>query len=64
MLVTDRHKQISKFLNKKYPEIEHRYDVRHVSKSKWFNQHIVFLMYLKLLRIEDEVGLAVPVQRL
>ena len=25
MLVTDRHKQINKFLSKKYPEIEHRY---------------------------------------
>ena len=37
MLVTDRHKQINKFLNKKYPEIEHRYDVWHVSKGKLFN---------------------------
>ena len=64
MLVTDRHKQINKFLNKKYPEIEHRYDVWHVSKGKLCNQHIVFLMYLQLLRIEEEVGQAVPVQGL
>ena len=34
MLVTDRHKQINKFLNKKFPEIKHRYDVWHVSKGK------------------------------
>ena len=37
MLVTDRHKQINKFLNKKYPEIEHWYDVWHVSNGKLFN---------------------------
>jgi len=40
MLVTDRHKQINKFLSKKYPEIEHRYDVWHVSKGKLFDQEI------------------------
>ena len=34
MLITDRHKQINKFLNTKYPEIEHRYDVWHVSKGE------------------------------
>ena len=33
-LVTDRHKQINKYLNKKHPEIDHRYDVWHVSKGK------------------------------
>ena len=33
MLVTDRHKQINKLLNKKFPKIEHRYDVWHVSKG-------------------------------
>ena len=32
-LVTDRHNQISKFVCKKHPSIEHHYDVRHVSKG-------------------------------
>ena len=32
-LITDRHSQISKFVNKKHPSIEHRYDVWHVSKG-------------------------------
>ncbi|XP_065882366.1 uncharacterized protein [Dysidea avara] len=32
-LVTDRHKQIDKFLSKQYPDIEHCYDVWHVSKG-------------------------------
>ena len=32
-LVTDRHKQITKFINKKHPNIEHCYDVWHVSKG-------------------------------
>ena len=32
-LVTDRHNQISKFVCKKHPSIEHRYDVWHVSKG-------------------------------
>ena len=32
-LVTDRHKQITKFISKKHPNIEHRYDVWHVSKG-------------------------------
>ena len=26
-LVTDRHKQINKFVSKQYPNIDHRYDV-------------------------------------
>ena len=32
-LITNRHKQINKFLSKQYPEIEHRYDVWHISKG-------------------------------
>jgi len=32
-LITDRHKQVSKFLCKKYPHIEHHYDVWHISKG-------------------------------
>ena len=32
-LVTDRHNQISKYMAEVKPEIEHRYDVWHVSKG-------------------------------
>ena len=32
-LITDRHTQVSKFLCKKYPEIEHNYDVWYVLKG-------------------------------
>ena len=32
-LVTDRHKQITKFICNKHPSIEHRYDVWHVCKG-------------------------------
>jgi len=32
-LVTDRHKQITKFVSHKYPDIDHRFDVWHVAKS-------------------------------
>ena len=33
-LITDQHTQVSKFICKKYPNIEHHYDVWHVSKDK------------------------------
>ena len=33
-LITDRHKQISKFVSTKYPDINHRYDVWHISKGQ------------------------------
>ena len=33
-LITDRHKQICKFVHKQYPDIDHRYDVWHVSKGE------------------------------
>ena len=32
-LVTDRHNQIAKYVAEVKPEIEHRYDVWHVSKG-------------------------------
>ena len=42
VLITDRHTQINKYINNKHPEIEHRYDVWHVSKGKLLavNLHI------------------------
>ena len=36
-LVTDRHKQIAKFISDKHPNIEHRYDVWHVCKGMLTN---------------------------
>ena len=32
-LVTDRHNQIAKYMTEVKPEVEHRYDVWHVSKG-------------------------------
>ncbi|XP_065908498.1 uncharacterized protein [Dysidea avara] len=32
-LVTDRHKQVSKFVRQQHPHIDHRYDIWHVSKG-------------------------------
>ena len=26
-LITDRHRQINKFISKQYPDIDHRYDI-------------------------------------
>ena len=33
VLVTDRHKQINKWLREKHPEITHYYDMWHVAKG-------------------------------
>ena len=32
-LVTDRHKQIAKYIREAHPEITHQYDVWHISKG-------------------------------
>ena len=32
-VITDRHKQINSYLSEVYPDIEHQYDVWHISKS-------------------------------
>lgn len=34
VLVTDRHRQINKWLRESYPSITHYYDVWHVAKGK------------------------------
>ena len=34
-VITDRHKQINKYLSEVYPDIEHRYDVWHISKGTY-----------------------------
>ena len=43
-LVTDRHNQISKFISKEHPSIEHRYDIWHVSKG--MNTDSAFQSYI------------------
>ena len=43
-LVTDRHNQISKFVSKEHPSIEHRYDIWHVSKG--MNTDSAFQSYI------------------
>ena len=62
-LITDRHKQISKFLCKKHPDITHRYDVWHIAKGA-----ISFILVSKLIlltqRIKEKIGQAIKVQRL
>ena len=35
-LVTDRHKQIIKYISKKHPSIEHHFDVWHVCKGMYY----------------------------
>ena len=49
-LITDRHNQISKFVSKKHPSIENRYDIWHVSKGmgteSLFKSCIIYLYIL------------------
>lgn len=33
MLVTDRHKQLGKYIRENLPQIDHRFDVWHIAKS-------------------------------
>ena len=37
-LVTDRHKQIAKWVKDTYPEVDHRYDIWHLAKCS-YNMH-------------------------
>lgn len=34
-LITDRHKQIAKYMREHKPSVDHRYDVWHVSKGSY-----------------------------
>ena len=38
-LVSDRHKQINRWLRECHPEIKHYYDVWHIAKGKLKRQH-------------------------
>ena len=42
-LITDRHKQVSKFVCNKYPHIKHHYDVWHVAKGTLLIYYVVDL---------------------
>ena len=57
MLITDRHKQINKFMNQDYSEVEHRYDVWHVAKGKYHTITIFKSIIFQLVhyRIEEEI---------
>ena len=44
-LVTDRHKQIAKYMREHEPSVDHRYDVWHVSKGIHNNYHIAKCIY-------------------
>ena len=39
-LITDRHKQVTKFVSQSYPDIDHRFDVWHVAKGLSFWVHV------------------------
>ena len=55
-LITDRHKQINKYIAKKHPDIEHQYDVWHVSKGKLLALKPTYLNILSHFRTEEETG--------
>ena len=57
MLVTDRHKQINKFMSQNYSDVEHRYDVWHVAKGNSHISTVCSIIILKLgeYRIEEEI---------
>ena len=44
-LVTDRHKQIAKWLKENAADIDHRYDIWHLAKCWWYGVTIVFCNY-------------------
>ena len=33
VLITDRHRQIAKYIREEHPDIQHRYDIWHVAKG-------------------------------
>ena len=57
VLVTDRHKQINKWLREKHPEIIHYYDIWHVAKSMHYMIHCseCFIIYCYTCRFTQKV---------
>lgn len=52
VLVTDRHKQINKWLREKHPRIKHYYDVWHVVKGTSKNARDYYITILLLFVVQ------------
>ena len=54
VLVTDRHKQINKWLREKHSDVKHYYDIWHVAKgipiAKWSSYDHPYLVCLYICR--------------
>ena len=46
MIVTDRHKQLSKWIRENLLEVKHRYDVWHVAKSMCFKLSFAYECFI------------------
>ena len=69
VMVTDRHKQINKWLRENHPDISHFYDGCHVAKGTCIfnvvhNKHNYDKMVISIDRIEEEVRSFVKAKRL
>ena len=58
VLVTDRHKQINKWLRESYPAITHHYDVWHVAKGNESHQLYYVINFLWLIDFRKKVDAA------
>lgn len=56
LLVTDRHKQLAKWIRENLPDIKHRYDVWHVAKSMTFQPAIKFYHLCCIYRFQKKGG--------
>ena len=52
VIVTDRHRQINKWLRETHPEIKHYYDVWHVAKGTniYNNYNVVYILAIILIK--------------
>ena len=50
VIVTDRHKQINKWLRETHPDIKHYYDAWHVAKGTTKNNYNVYILVTILLQ--------------
>ena len=51
VLVTDRHKQINKWLREAHPKIKHYYDIWHVAKGMLLRYNRIILGSIKLTQV-------------
>ena len=54
-LITDRHKQIAKYMRQTHPDITHQYDVWHISKGSVVH-HLAMYWSNTNCRHKEEVG--------